>query len=156
MKAAVKEGTYFAVPLRTSGFAAGVVARASPRTGVLLAYFFDGAWREAPHIDALSGLGPRDCIRVLRIGDLGLIRGSWPIIGHHDQWRREDWTVPLFVRRDPLSRRAWSVRHPDHDVNQVEAEQPVPYEIDLEPDALYGFGAVEIALTKSLAGRQRV
>jgi hypothetical protein len=147
----IEEGTWFAVPLRSKGFAVGLVARSSPDGGVVLAHFFKGVWDEVPSIQEIRAFKPADVARVLRVGDLGLIDGSWPIVGRDPEWRREDWTVPCFVRRDDLSRRAWSVKYSDRDANLVESESPTSYDTTLERDALLGAGATEVVLTRLLS-----
>lgn len=150
-KVVFDEGTWFAVPLRSGGFAVGVVARATPGGGVVLAYFFRSLWDRPPSLDEIKGLKPQAAIRVLRVGDLGLVDGTWPVIGRDQSWHRGEWPSPLFLRRDDLSRRAWSVQYSDRDPNLVESETPTSYDAKLEDNDLYGAGAAEIVLTKLLS-----
>ena len=147
----IDEGTWFAVPLGSGGFAVGVVARAAPRGGIVLAYFFRSRWDQPPSLDEVKGLRPRAAIRVLQVGDLGLIDGTWPLIGRDPGWHREEWPSPLFLRRDPLSRRAWIVHYSDLDPSLVESEIPTSYDTKLEKDSLLGAGAAEIELTELLS-----
>ena len=149
---AIREGTWFAVPLRTKGFAVGVVARTTAPGGIVLAYFFPAVWDTPPGIDEVEALPPRMAVRVLRVGDLGLTDGTWQIIGIDPGWRREDWSVPKFVRRDELSRRAWIVEYSDTDANIVVSESPADDGTGLERDAVLGAGAAEIVMTKLLSG----
>ena len=152
MKGKICEGTWFAVPLREGGFATAVIARSSARGGVLLAYFFGKIWQELPQLNELKALeSPSSAVRILRVGDLGLIEGKWPILGRDPEWRRGDWPVPLFVRKEELSRRAWIVHYSDEDPNVVKSETPTNYDADLERDRLSGAGAVEIVLTNLLS-----
>jgi hypothetical protein len=147
-----KEGTWFAIPLRKGGYAAGLVARLIPGQGkIILAYLF-GPKREAiPSIGELGRLSPDMAIKIARIGDLALIDGSWPIIGEAADWRREKWPTPAFIRRDDIGRIAWQVEYSDENPNQVVAERRVPYETaGFEKDGLLGAGAAEIVLTKLL------
>lgn len=148
----VQEGTWFAVPLRTRGFAVGVVARTTPTGGIVLAYFFPGVWESPPGIDDMKEMGVQRAIRLLRVGDLGLTNGTWQIIGVDPVWCREDWPVPKFVRRDDLSRRAWIVEYSDNDANVVVSESPTDYSTSLERDAVHGAGAAEIVMTRLLSG----
>jgi hypothetical protein len=151
MKTIVDEGTWFAVPLRSKGFAAGVIARTAPSGGVVLAYFFSSVWDHPPSLDRIRDVRPEAAIRVLRTGDLGFLEGTWPIIGRDPNWRREEWPTPRFIRRDELSQRAWIVQYSDRDPNCVESEIPTSYDTELEENDLYGSGAVEIVLTRLLS-----
>jgi hypothetical protein len=148
MKPATDEGTWFALPLRSRGFAAGVVARTSPGGGVILAYFFKKLWDRPPTLGEVKGFRPEDAVRVLRVGDVGLMDGTWPVLGHDPDWRRGEWSVPQFVRKDDLSRRAWRVQYSDHDANLVESEAPTSFDTNLERDAVLGAGAAEVVLTR--------
>jgi len=146
----VEEGTWFAAPLRSKGFAVGVVARTSPGGGIVLAYFFKNVWDRLPTIGEVKAFKPADAVRVLRVVDLSLMDGSWPILAQDPDWRRTDWTLPRFVRRDDLSRQAWSVQYSDRDANLVESETPTSYDTNLERDAVLGAGAAEVLLTRLL------
>ena len=152
MKLPYREGTWFGVPLQEGGFAVGVVARATAKGKVILCYFFGPRRIAVPVLDDIERLEPSDAVRVLRVGDLGLIRGEWPIIGQTTSWKRSDWPMPPFVRRDPLSRRAWRVYHSDTDPNLIDREEPEPYESALEVEGLSGSVAAETKLTKMLIG----
>jgi hypothetical protein len=70
------EGTWFAVPLRSNGFAVGVVARTSPGGGVVLAYFFQHVWDQPPPLSEVKGLKAEDAVRVLRVGSKP---GGWDL-----------------------------------------------------------------------------
>ncbi len=146
----VAEGTWFAVPLLKTGFAVGVVARAAPKGGVVLAYFFPQVWAEPPPLGKVAHLRSDAAVRVLRVGDLGFIERSWSVIGCGPDWRRDEWPIPVFVRKDELSRRAWCVRYDDGDLGRVVSEESTSYESDLERDGLHGARAAEVVLTKQL------
>lgn len=146
------EGTWFAVPLRAGGYATGVVARMAPRGKIVLAYFFGPRRDAVPVLPEVEDLRATDAIKCVRLGDLGMVNGEWPIIGASSGWVRKDWLVPSFFRRDPLSKRVWLVRYSDSDPSQVEQETLGSYEVgDLEEDSLCGYGSVEIKLTKLLS-----
>jgi hypothetical protein len=147
-----KEGTLFAVPLRRGGYAVGVVARTSAQGKIFLAYLFGPARNSVPSPDDVN---PRaqDALRVARIGDLSLIDKTWPIIGQLQPWRREEWPMPPFVRRDDITRKAWLVQYADNDANRVAVEDLMNYQnvSEFERDAVLGAGAAEIVMTKILA-----
>jgi Immunity protein 26 len=142
------EGSAFFVPLRRGGYGRGVVARAAPDGKVLLGYFF-GPRMESNTTAALDDLHPAKTILRVRFGALGLLNGEWSIFGTVPRWNRSQWSTPDFVRRDPLARlKPRLVHYSDDDPSLRVAEHPIDDDSGLEPDALYGYGAVEIALTK--------
>lgn len=146
-----KEGTWIAVPLRHGGYAVGRVARYTPKGEIILTYFFGPKRERVPTLDEIEHLKPREAIKVIRVSALGLLDGSWPIIGDSAQWEREKWPIPAFIRRDPLSRTAWRVVYADDDPNSVPSEVRIPYETaGLEPDRLSGGKAAEVRLSKIL------
>lgn len=145
------EGTWFAVPLRTGGYATGVVARMAPQGKIVLAYFFGPRRDAVPALPEIEGLRATDAIKCVRLGDLGMVNGEWPIVGTSSAWARIDWLMPSFFRRDPLSKHVWLVRYSDSDPSRVEQEILVSEDVaDLEEDSLCGYGSVEIKLTKLL------
>jgi hypothetical protein len=143
------EGSVFLVPLRKGGYARGVVTRSGDEGKVLLGYFF-GPKLTSRNEAALEDLDPANAILRVMFGDLGLINGEWRVVGMLPNWNRSKWPMPDFVRRDELSRRAWLVRYSDDDPNRKELEYPTHFDSKLQRDSLYGYGAVEIALTKLL------
>lgn len=144
-----REGTWFAVPLEGGGFGVGVVARAAPRGRIILAYFFGPKCGTVPTLAQIEELKAQDAILAIRVSDLGLIRGTWPVVGQAGSWQRSAWPMPLFVRRE--GRRAWLVYYADDNPNRRVAEEPGPLQAsDLRSDSLFGFGAAEVVLTKAL------
>lgn len=144
-----REGSAFLVPLRTGGYARGIVARCTAKGKVLLGCFF-GPRLESPGDIMLDDFEPAHAILCVRFGDLGLLNGQWPIVGKLPDWDRSRWPMPDFVRRDDLSRKAWLVRYSDDDPSLIEEEHPTGFDSKLERDSVYGYGAVEIVLTKLL------
>ena len=125
------EGDWFAVPLESGGYAAGLIARSKPGSPVLLGYFFGPRLAHVPAIDTVSRLRANDAIFVRRFGDLGFLsesRGgdSWPIIGRVEPWDRCDWAMPVFGRVEPLRNHAYSVTYPDDDPNGRPREARIP------------------------------
>jgi hypothetical protein len=149
MKLPYTEGTVFLVPLRNAGYARGVVARAGRRGG-LFGYFF-GPPLESSKSATLDDLDPGTSVLKVRFGDLGLINGEWLILGKMANWKRADWPMPEFVRRELRSGRAWIVRRSDADPGRIESERPTDSDSQLQNDALSGYGAVEIKLTKLMS-----
>jgi hypothetical protein len=150
-KLSYKEGTWFAVPLRQGGYAVGRVARHTPEGEIILAYFFGPKRERVPTLDEIDRLEPHEAVKVIRIGGLGLIDGSWPIIGDSTRWERQRWPIPAFIRREDPSRTAWRVVYCDDDPNSVPTEERIPYETTgLESDRLSGHKAAEIRLSQLL------
>ena len=125
----------------------------APNGRVVLAYLFGPKRDAVPLLADVARLQPKEAVKCLRIGDLGLINGEWPILGDLPHWDRPAWSMPSFARRDTLSQRAWRSVYSDSDPSKLEQEKPMPYDADdLERDALYGAGAVELMMTKLLDG----
>lgn len=145
-------GTCFAVPLRSGGYAVGLVSRMAAEGKIILAYFFGPKFESVPIMGDVLSLKASDAIKILRVGDLGLVNGEWGVIGELPKWDPREWPVPSFVRRDDLSKRAWKVAYCDTDPSKVEQEDLAPFDLSgLERDALHGAGAVELLLTKALS-----
>jgi hypothetical protein len=146
------EGDWFAVPLRDSGFAIGIVARAN-RSGVLFGYFFGPRRASVPAADELVGFAPSAAILVGRFGGLGLKDGKWPVIGRLADWDRSGWPMPTFGRFEELTGRAFTVEYDDDDPNSQPRERQIgPEDLVRHPkDGLAGAGFIEISLTALLA-----
>ena len=149
------EGTWFAVPLVGGGFGVGVVARMVARGRIILVYLFGPKRAAVPALKDVEKLAAGDAVLKLRVGDLALIRAEWPIIGHSECWRRSEWPMPVFIRREPLARRrVWLVYYSDDDPSTPVAEEPAPHDIaGLVEDGLAGAGFAESILTETLAAR---
>jgi Immunity protein 26 len=143
------EGTVFAVPLCEGGFARGIVARVNAKTACVFGYFF-GPKLASPFEGDLSEIRPQNAIISMVFGDLGLIKREWQIVGHLPDWNREKWGMPDFVRRDPIGKRAWTVRYSDDDPSLVLGEAPINFDTDLPDNWSWGYGAVELYLTREL------
>ena len=107
-----EEGSWFAIPLEQGGYAVGCVARCTGK-GPALGYFFGPKRAQVPSIDELASLAPKDAIKVMQFGDLGLIDGSWPVIGRFPDWDRTKWPIPIFYNDDPLVDVTWKVEYDD-------------------------------------------
>jgi hypothetical protein len=148
-----REGDWFAIPLRGGGFAAGIVARSMPDDGgINLGYFFGPSRDDVPHLSELAPLKPSDAVLVRRFGDLGLIEGSWPVIGRTAEWDRSLWPIPRFGRFEGLTNRAFEVIYEDNDPSMAIREILTGKDkiFSLPVDRLSGSGAIEIVLTHRL------
>src|SRR5262245_60721424 len=112
------------MPLRNGGFVLGLVARATTTGTVILSCFFGPRRNCIPKLSEIKDLRPADAVRVIRVGDLGLIENQWPVIGEYAHWKREEWPMPVFLRKEPLSGRCWRIYYSDTDPNRVLHEEP--------------------------------
>jgi hypothetical protein len=153
-KLTYREGDIFAVPLRDGGFSVGVVAR-SPKSGkILLGYFFREKFPSVPKPSDLPGLLPRNAIKVHKFGDLSLMTGKWPVVGHLENWDRNDWPMPKFIRNDPLRMHARLISYADNDPTEEIAIEPCSFETTgYESDSIWGAGFAEELLTKLLGAK---
>lgn len=127
-----------------------MVARTAPDGKLLLGYFFGPRLASQTEAD-LSGLEPGNAILSLRFGDLGLIKGLWPVVGKLPEWNAAEWPMPNAVRRDLLGKaKPILVRYDNNDPSRIESEEPLENDIDLPADGLAGYGFVEAKLTKLL------
>src|SRR5688500_15207999 len=88
-----REGDWFAVPLRTGGYALGLAAR-SNRRGIVLGYFVGPRSTQLPTVEQTQGLAAGNAVYVGMFGDLGLLHGEWPVIGQGTGFSRADWPLP--------------------------------------------------------------
>lgn len=145
-------GDLVAVPLREGlGYAVGLIV-AHDGLGGVIGYFFNRRFDAIPTVDAAGAWGRSDVLRVMRFGDLGLIRGDWVVLGEHPEWRPCDWPIPAFGRREPTGR-AFRVTYSAEDLRGPAREELIDDdECDRLPrDALSGSGAVERVLTHLLS-----
>jgi len=147
-----KEGDWFAVPLRDSGYAAGIVVR-SNNEGVILGYFFGPRYLQPVTRQDVQGLTHTNALLIRKCGDTGLLSGKWPIIYHESTWTRSDWPIPLFGRIALNRAYAWEVKYSETDISECISE--IPTEVTtaeaLPEDGLSGHIALEVRLTKLLS-----
>ncbi len=147
-----REGSWFAVPLKPSGFAVGLVTRSTPRGPKILAYFFRERYASIPELSKLEHLEAQNAIRILQVGDLGLLKEEWKVIGKQANWDRSKWPIPVFFRREPITDRIWLVTLSDDDPAIVLSEALVSEDrvLALQPHISYAYGAAEKVLSKLL------
>ena len=145
-----REGTWFAVPLRSEGYALGVVARLDGG-GTIFGYFFGPQHESVPTQEVTKNLRPDDAVYSCQFGDLGLIEKSWFIIGESAEWCREAWPLPPFIRADIDDGIAWKVVYSDDNLELVSEERCDLALAEIYPkDSLAGSGFVELRLTRKL------
>jgi hypothetical protein len=141
-----QEGSVIMVPLRTTGFAPGVVARRG-RGPILFGYFF--------HLRLFGPCLPAEPLvagaasRLMRFADLGLVDGTWHVVGSLTGWQREDWPMPDFQQVGRGASVRVRVRYSeDNPVHELSREPATIAALSGLPSVdIFGSGAVEIALT---------
>ncbi|WP_374359822.1 Imm26 family immunity protein [Pseudoduganella danionis] len=152
MKPSYREGSWFAVPLLDGAYCWGMVARLAPASKIMLAYLFGPRLPQLLTVEQLDLFAPQQALRILRVGDMALASGHWPVLGQSQHWQAADWPMPQFLRRAHGLQRAWRVTYADADPSRTEREEAVPYDTPgLETDSLFGYGSVELLLTRLLA-----
>jgi Immunity protein 26 len=147
------EGTCFLVPLRKGGYARGVVTRLNAK-GTIFGYFFGPKFAKTKDATLDFTLRPQNNILLAKLGDLGLLKGEWPVIGRIEPWIRTEWPLPPFFRTDALGQLGYVSYYDDKSLRFVKEEKVKIGEIDASKfpdDSLWGYGAIEIRLTKLLA-----
>ncbi len=149
------EGNWFAVPLRSDGFAMGLVARGGFKTKCSLGYFFGPKSMYLPEATQVEAIKAEEAILIAWFGDLGIIQGKWSIIKTSRRFVKQDWPVPLFRRIDSVTPTIG--RLIEYDQDNPKYGRPI-HEIikdassifNYPEDSLFGSGAIEIKLTKLL------
>jgi len=150
------EGQWFAVPLRNGGYALGIIVRGRYKTRGGLGFFFGPKFDEIPTEKETYSKNKDNPILVCHFGDLGIIRGQWPLIQNGKPFYREDWPVPSFHRILPFPEGKAVIVEYRQDYSGMEAPlretltAATEEVINLPEDGLFGSGAVEIVLTKLL------
>jgi len=149
-KLTYREGDWFAVPLPGGGYGVGLVARMN-RRGAVLGYFFGPRRESVPTSADVLNLSPKQAALIAQFGDLGLLDGSWPIVGREEEWDRENWPMPAFARIDEFAGKAWRVEYSEDDLRWIRETPTTPDQVRRLPkDAAYGDEAVAIELSKLL------
>ncbi|MGK3994886.1 Imm26 family immunity protein [Sorangium sp. So ce1024] len=142
-------GTWFAVPLPSGGYGTGLVARANGM-GEAFGYFFGPRHPAIPPHDATRSLRPEDAVLLRLFGDLGLIRGEWPILGSDPDLDTSRWTMPGLIHRDDMTGQVWIRHYDERRLGLFLREEPCdPATAKLLPmDGLSGQVALEVHLDK--------
>lgn len=151
-QAKYQEGDWFAVPLEQGGYSLGVIARAS-KSGTVLGYFFGPRSLTLPTQENTIHRKADDAILIRMFGDIGIIRGEWPILFPSLSWQRDEWPLPSFGYIDRASKESAFLREYDeHDLNRMVSDTPISQEMAraLPEDGLSGHIALIVRLSKLL------
>jgi hypothetical protein len=150
-----KEGDWIALPVVDGGgWGLGLVARC--KAPAILGYFFGPRRSEPPTMADTVGLTHRDALVIGLVGDLGLLKGEWRVIGKQPSWRREDWPIPLFTNED--GPRLYLCTYDEDDPAELLRREPTTPEqaqrIGAIPYVSHGYLALSIRLDMKLAERE--
>ena len=146
------EGTCFAVPLPSGGFAIGVLSQLI--AGKMPYGYFCGPRRSsAPEPEDLVKLKPSDAVLRVKFGETEIHNGRWQNLGRLSQWTPEAWPTPPHTSGDAGPGMVWRVEYPRNapksdpaTVVRIHAEQAQA----LGPDIVMGALAVERELDQKL------
>jgi hypothetical protein len=115
---------------------------------------FGPRYGEGPKRSDLPSFTTTDAVLICWVGDLNRMNGEWPVLGRLPNFQRTTWTMPPFVRQEPLSGRRFQATYADDDPNKLMREVELRKNAEAEPrDFVAGAGAVEIMVTKLLSFR---
>lgn len=145
------EGSWFAVPLKGAGFAAGIAARIGSH-GNALGYFFGPRRPSPPGLADVMELSAAQSLLVGIFSPLGIESGNWPLLGSAHEWDRDAWPMPVFLRHEELSGRSFRVYYDDSDLDKRPREERMATRTKVagHPDQLMGSGYVEARLSGML------
>ena len=146
-------GDCFIVPLRSGGFARGLVVRLNGK-GRVFGYFFGPIIAARSVVIDTADLRPDKAILVCQFGDLGLLKREWKVFGHLPRWMPDEWPMPKFLHIDKAGDMAFFRKYDDNTLKFI-SEERVPLSSitigNVPEDGLMGAGFVEIRLTNILA-----
>jgi hypothetical protein len=152
------EGQWFAVPLRSEGFALGIIVRGSSRTKGGLGYFFGPKHLEIPDEKETWKVNQQNAILVSWFSDWGIKIGRWPLIKSTRPFSKEDWPIPKFSQ--PITfppDKAYIIEYDQNDTGEMNPRKITVINaseiVGLPVARLSGGGAIEIRLTDILEGR---
>jgi hypothetical protein len=90
---------------------------------VILAYFFGPHRKQLPDAAELAQVKAEQASLICRLRDGALHRGLWRVVGHHPHWRRKDWPLPAFHRREGLSGRGIRIEYDGDNLTTPAREQ---------------------------------
>ena len=149
----LNEGSVFTIPLRSGGFARGVIGRVGDG-GVLFCYFYGPKLKTIEDACIDNSLAPHRHLLWGQCGDLGLQKGEWVLIGSISNWSRKNWILPQFLRLDEHSGKAFISSYHEDTLSLIDEHRVGIETLDLDkyPKAsVMGYGFVEIKLTKILS-----
>jgi hypothetical protein len=146
------EGSCFAIPLPSGGFAVGVLSQLL--SGKLpFGYFFGPRRAKPPDKRELASLNPLDAILRVTFGETEIQNGRWLKLGPVEPWRIEDWPTPAHTSGEAGGGLVWRIEYPRDAPKSDPARLQRITEAEangLDPDRVMGALALEKALDREL------
>jgi len=144
------EGDLFCVPVGAGRYVLGLIARVAPAGKIVAAYLFGEPLASVPSEASIPS--PDRVILVVRVGDLGLLQRSWPVVRRNGRWDRKLWPLPVFGRVELIGGRAWRVEYRNDNPNSRPRETLITHAeaTSLPEDSLHGHVALERLLAHRL------
>src|ERR1700674_226936 len=148
----LREGSCFAIPLPSGGFAVGVLSQLL--AGKLpFGYFFGPRRAKPPQKRELASLNPSDAILRVKFGDTEIQNGRWLPLGAVERWSIEDWPTPAHTSGEAGGGLVWRIEYPRDAPKSDPARLQRITEAEskgLDPDRVMGALALEKALDRQL------
>ena len=143
-----KESDILLLPLENGGFARGVIARMDGR-GIVFGYFFGPTIHNPDQFPMELDLVPDKAILVCQFGDYGLVNEVWKVVGHINEWSREVWVLPKFIRWNRIDPIGFITEYDDclNEVGETMIRDKSEAPNGLPKDTLMGSEVVEHRLT---------
>src|SRR5262249_21694612 len=120
--------------------------------GTVLGYFFGPCRDNLPKAGDVQRATAADAVLIALCGDLGLLKGDWPIVHASTDWDGSLWPLPCFARIDEHASKASRVEYAEATLQPVrETLIPLEQARQFPRDGLYGYIAVQTALRKLLS-----
>jgi hypothetical protein len=105
------EGSCFAIPLPSGGFALGLLTQLL--AGKLpFGYFFGPRRPTPPQQEELARLNPSDAILRVKFGDTEIQNGRWHNLGQVEPWRADSWPTPPHTSGEAGRGLVWRMEYP--------------------------------------------
>ena len=151
-----KEGDVVCVPLRTEGYAIGIISRKPKYGHIIYGYFFGPKIENVPTeiTKEISELKSEDAILIGKFTDDRILNKKWHVVGSLENWNRDEWPLLPFIQEDPLTNQIYLIILSEVDL--IKVEKTVHIISETEKDhyknnpkyGLMGHGFDEIKLTK--------
>jgi len=110
-RARLVEGSCFAIPLPSGGFALGVLTQLL--AGKLpFGYFFGPRLPTPPLQEEVAKLNPSDAILRVKFGDTEIQNGRWQDLGHVEPWTADSWPTPPHTSGEAGRGLVWRMEYP--------------------------------------------
>jgi immunity protein 26 of polymorphic toxin system len=152
-----REGDWFAVPLASSLYVLGLVARAPKRGQTLFGYFFGPLQTQIPQPESLVVYRPSDALRACRFRDDALRSARWPIIASVSDWDRTAWPMPDFhvPFTHEVTGESWAVTYSEDNPDRSIRRRRISFEeeADYPQDGVFPPSHLEYELARMLGVR---